>query len=189
MGWRLDRLPLKAHRWVIQGVVFKVGDLLSDFGFLFVTLGAPGDTSSSFYLTYQEKDGGNADTLRTVSLIFCLAGLFLTGPDIYGGYVTKVLDALEEQTTLSLGRAMLCNILSMVLEDFVQLVITLVYIDAIDFGAETGVNQAMTVISVLFAFATLGERLHTTVTLARRGVGPALLGSADGPVFGGQPSA
>ena len=77
---------------------------------------------------------------------------------------------------------MVCNILSIVFEDFVQLVITFVHIDAIDFGDETGVNQAMTIISVLFAFGTLGERLYTVVSQFKMGVMPALF-DADQPAL------
>ena len=82
MNFRLHKLPRKAHKFVVFGVVFKIGDMPSDFGFVCITLGLPGDTDNSFYHTYELRDDHDADTLRTVALFFSIVGLLLTFPDV-----------------------------------------------------------------------------------------------------------
>ena len=166
----IHKLPRKVHTWVWLGVVFKLADMMSDFGFMFITLGPPGDTSNRFYETYE----GNADTFRSVNLFFCIIGALFTFPDVYSGYVK---DMLEPDSPITLGRVMVCILLSTVFEDGVQLVLALYYVSVIDFASESTDNQAMTVMSILLAVATIIFRIHTVHAMAKKGVRPVLLDS------------
>ena len=176
-GLKFYKLPMEAHRWVALSVVLKLADLKSDIGFLLINLGAPGDTSNRFYQTYEREQGHSADLIRSFSLFFCVASLALTGPDLYSAYLTKLHKAASQKW---LGRAMVCNLLTIVLEDGAQLIITFVYVRAMDFGAESAENQAMTVISIVFAFATIADRVFAVYTLHKAGAKPAIFAAAGG---------
>ena len=167
-------LPRKAHLWVILGVVAKVFDMLTDFGFLFITLGLPGDTSNRFYKHYDADLGVvNANAIRTASLVFCILGGLLTFPDVYGNYVIKLKKGATDKAK---GRAMVWSILSIFLEDIPQLSLSLVYLGTINFADESAEDKAMAIISLLLSVGTILDRMHTVFKLHKRGITPSICG-------------
>jgi len=133
-------------RWqdvILIGVVgMRSFDMCSDWAFYSISLREGG----SFAVEY----GGDFDTLRECSLAFCILGLFLWIPDMYAYVVRTSGD--EETETDGLFFTMAMTISVMVIEDFPQLIMNIIYLSSTGFGGADGIavfSFVMSLFSIL----------------------------------------
>ena len=122
-GYRLCGLPVAAHIWATIDVVGKLLDLLTDVGSFVINYGMVGDTSNRFYRLYEFDGGNDADVFRIAALVSLVLGTLCWLPDVYCGYRLKRHGDVVG--------AKVWSALSFVFEDVPQLVLAVLYADAV----------------------------------------------------------
>ena len=137
------------HWWVLGSLTFRVVDIMSDWAFKEISLGDKGEPNE-----FQMRYAGDADSLRTASLCFCIMGALVFPFEIYASFKDHQRGRESHHLRIIKGS----TIAVLLLEDFPQLLMFTIYTGAV------GVN-GIAIFSMIFSAVSLIKGVHVLLRM------------------------